>query len=260
MLEPIINLLTNILVWVYDILGNNFGLAIIVFTVLIRLATAPLTKAQLESSKKMQELQGSKKYQDMQKKYKSDPQKLQQEQAKLFQEMGINPFAGCLPTLVQFPIIIGLYWSITRVLAASPHQMLVLMNALKLPNAAQLLPIENHFLWMDLSQPERLVLDFIPASFPLLGAGIPVLAILVWLTSYLQSKMMAPASNNPNDQTAAMTRSMTTIMPLMIAYITFLYSAGLGLYFLAGNLFSIAQYALMGKLDIKKLIPGRAGK
>ncbi|MBI3158885.1 MAG: membrane protein insertase YidC [Chloroflexi bacterium] len=250
----------NAIVFIYDLLGHNFGLAIIIFTVLVRLATQPFTKQQMDSTKKMQEMQSSKKWQDLQKKYKSDPQKLQQEQVKLYQEMGINPLGSCLPTLIQFPIIIGLYWAVTRALAASPTQLLTLINDLRLPDAAQLLPINNTFLWMDLSQPERLVLDFIPASLPVIGQGIPVLAVLVFITSYFQTKLMTPTGAGQNDQAAQMNKMMTIYMPLLMAWLSYAYSAGLALYFVASNLISIVQYGLMGKLNFSNLLPARTKK
>jgi YidC/Oxa1 family membrane protein insertase len=86
---------------------------------------------------------------------------------------------------------------------------------------------------MDLGQPERLVLDFLPI-------GIPVLAIVVLITSYVQTKMMTPA--NPSDQGAQMGRAMNLYMPILMAYISYIYSAGLALYFVTTNVLSIAQY------------------
>src|SRR3989337_2765158 len=86
----------NSLLWIYGILGN-FGLAIIVFTIVVRLITHPLTVQQLKSTSKMQEFQQSKEWQALQKKHKDNKQQLQQEQMKLYQEMGINPFSSCLP-------------------------------------------------------------------------------------------------------------------------------------------------------------------
>jgi len=118
----ITNPMINSLLWIYSILGN-FGIAIILFTIIVRFLTYPLTIKQLKSAQGMQEMQKSKKWQELQKKYKNDKQKLQQEQMKLYQEMGISPFGSCLPTLIQFPIIIGLYQGIIRSLAVTPLQM-----------------------------------------------------------------------------------------------------------------------------------------
>jgi YidC/Oxa1 family membrane protein insertase len=249
MLEPIIVLFTNALVFIYNLLGQNFGLAIIAFTLLVRLLTYPFSAQQMKSAKSTQELQSNPRWIEIQKKYKGDREKLSQEQMKLYQELGINPLGACLPFIIQIPLLIGMYWAIQRALAATPLQLLEFARGISLPNAAELIPLNSSFLWMDLSQPERLYLGFIPI-------GIPVLAILVMVTSYLQSKMMTPASTNPNDQSAQMARSMNLTMPLMMGYISFLYSGGLALYFLTGNIFSILQYYIMRRPKAVKLPAG----
>lgn len=235
MLEFIIVPFTNVLVFIYSILGQNFGLAIIVFTLLVRLVTYPFNASQMKSAKAMQELQSNPKWKQIQEKYKGkeNREKLAQEQMKLYQELGINPFGACLPTLIQLPLIIAMYWAVTRALAATPLQLLGFARGLSLSNAADLIPLNSHFLWMDLGQPERLYLDFLPI-------GIPVLAIIVLVTSYIQTKMMTPA--NPGDQGAQMGRAMNLYMPILMAYISYIYSAGLALYFVTTNVLSIAQY------------------
>lgn len=242
MLEFIIVPFTNVLIFIYGLLGQNFGLAIIVFTVLVRLATYPLTASQMKSTRAMQGLQQDKKWQQIQKKYKNDREKLSQEQMKLYQEKGINPLGSCLPTLIQFPIIIGLYWSVTRSLASTPMQLLTFARGISLPNIAELLPLNSQFLWMDLGQPERLTLDFLPFS-------IPVLAIVVMITSYLQTKLMSPTTGSSGGQNAQMGQMMNIYMPLLMGYISYIYSAGLALYFVTGNIFSMVQYGVMGRLS-----------
>jgi YidC/Oxa1 family membrane protein insertase len=238
MLEFIIVPFTTALVFVYSLLGENFGLAIIVFTVLVRLVLYPFTAQQMRSAKATQELQSNPKWKAMQEKYKGreNRDKLAQEQMKLYQELGINPFGACLPTLIQIPLLIAMYWAITRALAATPMELLGFARGISLPNAADLIPLNSQFLWMDLSQPERLSIPGIPFA-------IPVLAILVMITSYFQSKMMTPS--NPNDQGAQMGRAMNLYIPLLMAYISYIYAAGLALYFVTGNILSIAQYYIM---------------
>jgi YidC/Oxa1 family membrane protein insertase len=243
----IIDPMLNTLLWIYGILGN-FGIAIIVFTILVRLITHPLTVQQLKSTSKMQEFQQSKEWQALQKKHKDNKQQLQQEQMKLYQEMGINPFSSCLPTLIQFPIIIGLYQSIMRAMAAAPIPMEALYNNLySITNVSKLLPVNQNFLWMNLSQPERLYL--FGFSF-----GIPVLAILVLITTYMQSRLMTPVSQ-PGEQGAQMTQAMNLYMPLFMGYLALTFASGLALYFVASNLVTIGQYAVMGKLNWKNLLP-----
>ena len=185
----------NALFFIYDILGDNFGIAIIVFTILIRLLTFPFTQSQMKSAAAMQELNNDKEWQKVQKKYKDDKEKLAQEQMKVYKEKGITPFGSCLPTLLQFPIIIGLYGAISRVMAATPIELLQLTKDISLPNAASLIPLTSSFLWMsDLSQPERLFLDFLPEF------GIPVLAVIVFITSFLQWGQVIQKINDPSQQ------------------------------------------------------------
>jgi YidC/Oxa1 family membrane protein insertase len=248
----IIDPMVNTLLWIYDLLWNNFGLAIIVFTVLIRLITLPLTYQQTKSQAKMQEFQKSKKWQDLQKKYKDDKTKLNQEQMALYKEMGINPLGGCLPTVIQFPIIIGLYQSIIRALAVTPTQLFELSTHLYpfIP-AAALIPLNNQFLWFSLDQPERLYIA---------GFGIPVLAIIVVITTYIQSKLMTPPAQ-PGEQGAQMTQAMNLYMPFLMGWLAYSFSSGLALYFIVSNIFTIGQYAAMGKVEWRNLLPsGLMGK
>jgi YidC/Oxa1 family membrane protein insertase len=241
-LDPMI----NSLLWIYDLLWNNFGLAIIVFTALIRLVTLPLTLQQQRSTQKMQEMQQSKAWQDLQKKYKDDKQKLQQEQLKLYQEVGFNPLSGCLPTLIQLPIIFGLYGAIMRALATTPTQLLELAKHIYSFIPSSLIPLDSQFLYMNLGQPERLYLPFLP------NIGIPVLTILVVISTYLQNKLMTPPSADA--QSAQMSKMMSLYMPLLLGYFAYTLASGLALYFVASNLLAIAQYAATGKIDFKKLL------
>lgn len=244
-LDPMINTLLVI----YSVLGQNFGFAIIVFTILVRLITYPLTAQQMKSTQKMQEMQKSKEWQDIQKKYKDDREKLSQEQMRLYKEMGVNPFGSCLPTLIQFPIIIGLYQAIIRVLAVTPIQLVDLSRHIyPFINASALIPINNNFLWMDLSLPEK---DF---GLAIAGIGIPILAILVVITTYLQSKLMTPPTG-AGEQGGQMMQAMNLYMPLFMGYLAYTFSSGLALYFVASNLVGILQYAAMGKLNWRNLLP-----
>jgi len=242
----IIEPMCNALLWIYSLVGN-FGIAIILFTILIRLITHPLTASQVKSTAKMTELQKSKKWQEMQKKNKDDKNKLAQEQMKLYQELKINPMSSCLPTLIQFPIIIGLYQAVTRAMAASPFQLLDLSKLIyPFINASDLIPLKSQFLWMNLGQPERL---------HIFGVAVPVLTILVVITTFLQSKLMTPPPANPNDQAAQMSKMMNLYMPLLMGYFAYTLASGLALYFVVGNLVGIAQYAFLGKLNWRNLLP-----
>src|SRR5512144_2372835 len=196
MWEFFISLFVNTLLWIYDAIGHNFGVAIILFTILIRLITWPLNAQQLKGAQAMQELQSDKDWQEIQKKYAKDKEKLAQEQMRIYRERGINPFGSCLPTLIQFPIIIALYQSITRALAVTPLGLLQLSrsgSAFSFLDIRSLIPLNSHFLWMDLGRPE---------SVAIFGFALPTLAVIVALTTYIQSKLTLPASTTPGDQSA----------------------------------------------------------
>ncbi len=241
----IINPMLNMLLWIYSLLGN-FGIAIILFTILVRLLTHPLTVQQIRGTQKLQDFQNSKEWQALQKKYKDNKQQLQQEQMKLYQEMGINPLSSCLPTLIQFPIIIGLYQSITRAMASTPLQMEALYQHIyPFTNISRLLPVDNRFLWMNLGQPERLYV---------FGIGIPVLAVLVLITTFLQSRLMTPPSQ-PGDQSAQMAGMMNIYMPLLMGYLALTFASGLAVYFIASNVVSVVQYAALGRVNWSNLLP-----
>src|SRR5512144_2865802 len=157
MWEFFISLFVNTLLWIYDAIGHNFGVAIILFTILIRVITWPLNAQQLKGAQAMQELQSDKDWQEIQKKYAKDKEKLAQEQMRIYRERGINPFGSCLPTLIQFPIIIALYQSITRALATTPYGLLQLGRSASpfgFLNVTSLIPLNSKFLWMDLGLPE----------------------------------------------------------------------------------------------------------
>jgi len=248
----IINPMVNTLLGIYAVLSrvfgpeNMFGLAIIFFTILIRLITYPLTIQQMKGAQGMQEMQKSKKWQEIQKKYKDNREKLAQEQMALYKEMGISPFSSCLPTLIQFPIIIGLYQAIIRCLAVTPVQLLDLSKHIyPFIDGAALIPLNNQFLWMNLSQPERLYI---------FGIGIPVLAIVVVITTYMQSKLMTPPAQ-PGEQGAQISQAMNLYMPFLMGWLAYSFSSGLSLYFVTSNVVGILQYAAMGKVNWRNLIP-----
>ncbi len=241
-----ISVFVNVLIWIYDIVGNNFGLAIILFTILIRIATWPLNAQQMKGATAMQELQNDKEWQAIQKKYAKDREKLAQEQMRIYRERGINPFSSCLPTLIQFPIIIALYQSIIRALGSTPLDLLRLSRSIYLPNVSDLIPLNSKFLWMDLGRPE---------SVALFGLAIPTLALVVAITTYIQAKLTMPVSATPGDQSAAMSGMMTIYMPLLLGYFAITFAAGLSVYFITSNILGIIQYALQGKANWLNLIP-----
>ncbi len=232
---------TNTLLLLYGWLGNSFVLSLILLTLLIRLLLIPLTAKQQKSQAKMQAMQPEIKR--VQEKYKGEPERMQKELKKI----GYNPasmLGGCLPMLIQFPILIGMYRSILRAIPAAPLPMVDLYQAAYpswFPDFHKMIPVNRRFLWMDLSQPDRLYLPFYP------NVGIPILPVLVYLTTVLQQKMMTPPTADPTDQSAQMQRSMMTMMPLMFAFFALQFSSGLSIYFITANIATIAQYMFLNR-------------
>jgi len=152
--------------------------------------------------------------------------------------------------LLQFPIIIGLYQALIQSIASAPLDLLKLSRHIypKLLDFSALFPLNTKFLWMDMGQPERLYV---------FGVGIPVLTIIVVITTYISSKIISPPTQ-PGDggQGAAMTKMMNLYMPVLMGWLAWSLSSGLALYFVVSNLVQIAQYAITGKVYWKNLIPG----
>lgn len=248
-LNPFVTLITLL----YSIFNQNVVMAIIVFTILVRVAILPLTAQQQRSAKAMQELQPQLK--KLQEKHKNDREKLAQEQMQLYKEHGVNPFGGCLPLIIQLPILIGLYQAIIFALAATPFQMLDLSSRFLIPGLDSLVPLNNIWLGLDLTKPPT------PPSNPALAMVLPA---LVLVTTWLQAKLTVPAVPPSDDgkpsQAQAMNQSMTTIMPLMFGFFSLSFSVGLSIYFITGNIIGIIQYSLMNdKSAVRRWLASRSG-
>ena len=240
MLQPMI----NIAIGLSDILFGSFGLTIIALTIVIRSVMYPLTRKQLHATKAMQSLQP--KLAELQKKHGKDKQKLAQEQMKLYKESGVSP-TGCLvPMLIQMPIWIALYQAIIRVLAVDPQSFMNLSRYLyDWPIVYSALPLEQHFLWMNLASS-----DFI-------------LAIIVGISMWVSQKMTTPVTTDPKQQ--AQGRTMQIMLPLMFTFLSMSFPSGLALYWVVSNLITIAmQYFVTrswgGLATLAWLIPARFRK
>jgi len=246
--QVVIDFMITIMVFIYQIVGQNFGITIILFTILIRLITWPLNAQQMKGAKAMQDMQNDKEWQTIQKKYAKDREKLAQEQMRIYRERGINPFGSCLPTLIQFPILFALIPSITYAIGSYPLSVLKLSTSVLFQDITSLVPLNSKFLGMDLGLPERTLI---------FGLSIPVLALTVAITTYFQTKLtMPPSTGGANDQAAATNQMMTIYMPVMLYFFSVNYAAGLSVYFVTSNILSIVQYAMMGKVNWRNLLPG----
>jgi YidC/Oxa1 family membrane protein insertase len=230
----IVNPMINALLLFYNLLGQNFVLAIAFFTILIRILTLPLNMRQQRSMMKTQEMQPQ--IQAIQKKYKDNPQKMQEE----FRKIGYNPadtLTGCLPTLLQFPILIGLYQAIIIVLGTTPQSLFELVpRAYPAINLSTLIPVDNMFLWLNMSQPDPFF----------------ILPVLVVVSMFVQQKLLTPTpAKNQNAQDnpmAGMTQSMQYTMPLMFGFFSLQFPSGLSIYFILANLIGIVQGLYMKRI------------
>jgi YidC/Oxa1 family membrane protein insertase len=231
----IVNPMTNSLLLLYVLLGHNFGLAVIAFTVIVRLALYPLLVRQLRQMKKMQMLQPRMK--EINERFKNDPQRRGQEVMRMYKEMGVNP-VGCLgPLVVQMPIFIGLFWAINYVLPFTPENLANLGERLYgwLPMLHSAVPVNRHFLGMDLA------LDPMSAG-SILGF---VLVALSGVSMYVQQKMSMMPTADPAQQ--AQQRMMLLMFPMMFGMFSLFFPLGLVVYWVAQNLIGIVmQYFITG--------------
>lgn len=225
----ILNPMINLLLVFYQLLGQQTILAVAALTLLVRLLVLPLTLKQQQSAQRMQALQPE--LQKIQKKYADNREKLSQEQMRLYKEAGVNPLGGCLPLLIQFPLLIGLYQAIIRALAVSPLDLLQLSQNIYsfIPGLTALIPLQSTFLWLDLGQPDPYY----------------ILPVLVVVTSWLSQKLLTPATPATDDRSAAMNQQMMIMMPLMFGFISISYASGLSIYFIISNLVTMLQYLVI---------------
>ncbi len=208
------------LVWVLNLFNGwipNFGVAIILLTILVRLLFWPLTRKSTEGMKKMQELQPLMK--EIQAKYKDNPQRLQQETWHLYREKKVNPMSSCLPMLIQIPVFIALFN--------------VLRSAVELRYAP--------FLWIaDLSEPEGLFASWFPFG------GLNLLPILMAVSTALQS-YFTPSTGDKKQQ-----QMMMVMMPAMMLIMFYSFPSALSLYWFLSNIFSIVQMWLIRRQTAAK--------
>lgn len=225
--------LINFLVLFNNVLLGQFGLAIIFFTLFMRLVTLPLTIRQFQSTKAMSAIQP--RVQEIQKKYK-DPKRRQEELMKLYQEAGVNPLGCLMPMLIQFPVWIALYRALIVLVGGVPEAVVDLSQHLyPWSYLYSAIPLEQHFLWLNLGRPD--------ATF--------VLPILVGVTTYLQQKVSTAGSTATTPEQQQMNQTLNLMMPLMFVWFTLAVPSGLGLYWLISNVISVGiSYFVYGKRGI----------
>lgn len=248
----------NVLLGFHQLLSSvgiyfALGFSIILLTVFLRVILFPFMSAQIRSSKKMQELAPEMK--EIKEKYKKDRKKQQEMTMKLYKKYGINPAAGCLPAIVQLPIILALYQVIFRITAVDSFDKLL----------TDITPL----LYFDFLKPSQLWdVTFFGVNLALkpadLFSSMPLIAIVPLLTALSQlilSKMMmsklAPVkTNGKEDFQSSFMRQSLYIFPIMIGFFSFTLPFGLSLYWITFTTFGILQqYLLVGFGGLTKWIP-----
>ncbi len=247
--------ITNLLLAFYKFcewlhLPGPLGFAIILLTVAVRLILYPLMKAQLTSAKKMADMKPH--LDELAAKHKDNKQALQQAQLELYKEKGINPAAGCLPTLIQFPILIALYNVFYQVLGnGNIEKMMTDMNAIVYNKALQLQSLDVTFFGMNLGVK--------PSDWQKFGWWLLLVPVITALLQLYQSKLMTPntpkattaiektGEEKKQDSMADMQKQMMFITPIMFGFFAFQLPIGLALYWNIFGLFGIIQQLQVNK-------------
>lgn len=258
LVQPII----NILVVIYSGLSflhipSALGFSIILLTVVVRLILYPLTASQLRTSKKMQELTPH--LSRLKEKHKNDSQRLQKETMALYKEHGVNPAAGCLPVIIQLPVIWALYYVLQHVvtfkLSEINHQVYV--------SSFHLVHIWNtSFFGLSLgAKPAQLIAH--------VGPAILLIPLLTGVLQFIQTKMMfvqQPATtvkgkdDKQQDFAAAFQSQSLYVFPVMIAFFSYTFPVGLSLYWNTFTIFGIIQqYRLQGLGGLSAYLPKKPG-
>lgn len=210
--EPLTKIFATFLEALYSIIPN-YGVAIVILTILVRIVTAPLTIKQMRSMERMRAL--SPKLKEIQKEHADDRAKQSELTMALYKSEGVNPLGGCLPMVLQFPVFIGLFYALrsTIQLRQSPF-----------------------FGWIDdLASPDMLF------EIPGLGLPVRVLPLIMGATMVLQQKI-TPMQVDP-----AQAKMMMTIMPIMMTFVFYTFPSGLVLYWMVSNLLAIGHQLLIGR-------------
>jgi YidC/Oxa1 family membrane protein insertase len=280
--------LGQFLYFVYNTVAfKNYGVSVIIFTIIIKLVLLPLTVKQYRSTSKMQEIQPL--IQDIQRRYKNDKEKMNQELMKVYQEHKYNPASGCLPMLIQLPVIFSLYWVINQplkfLLRKSAEQIAALgeyvLNAIggeaartyiseiqivnyfnnhipELSNVSELLQpselINFNFLGINLGLIPTLDTSLLFGSEAAIYLPLLLIPVLSVATTFISTKLITPKASEgkANDKAAGTQSTMALIGPLMTLFFSFQLPAGVGLYWIVSNAFQIFQQLYINKYVIRK--------
>lgn len=265
MFSFIANVFGYLLEWLYNIVGQNYGVALILFTILLRVILLPITIKQQKSMKKTSKLQN--KMQEIQFKYKNNPEQMNKEIMDLYKKENVSPFSGCLSAILQIIIILSVFWLVSKPLTymkkidsgiIENYKNEIVQENGKISNYYEIeiiqkkaqqdenVRINMNFLGLDLSKvPSQNLTDF----------TVYIIPVLYVVSSFVSMKFSSPnkkkkSEGNATDQqdmTEQMTKNMSLITPIMAVSIAFIAPLGLALYWLMSNTVMIIERIVINK-------------
>jgi len=265
MFQFIANIFGYLLKWLYNGIGQNYGIALILFTIILRIILLPLTIKQQKSMKKTTELQG--KMQEIQFKYKNNPELMNKEIMDLYKRENLSPFSGCISSIVQILIILSVFYLVSRPLTymkkIDPGIIENYRNEISAENDGKIsnyyeieiiqkkavqdenIKVNMDFLGLDLSKvPSQNMTDIEVYIIPILYVISSIFSIR--MTTGKTKKKEQNGSSEP-DMTQQMNKSMSYMMPIMAVSIAFVAPLGLALYWLISNILMILERIVINK-------------
>lgn len=265
MFQFIANIFGYLLEWLYNGIGQNYGIALILFTIILRIILLPLTIKQQKSMKKTTALQG--KMQEIQFKYKNNPELMNKEIMELYKRENLSPFSGCISSIVQILIILSVFYLVSRPLTymkkIDPGIIENYKNEISAENDGKIsnyyeieiiqkkaaqnenIKVNMDFLGLDLSKvPSQNMSDATVYIIPLLYVVSSIFSIR--MTTGKTKKKEESNSSEP-DMTQQMNKSMSYMMPIMAVSIAFVAPLGLALYWLVSNILMILERIVINK-------------
>lgn len=265
MFSFIANIFGYLLKWLYDIVGCNYGVALILFTILLRIILLPITIKQQQSMKKTASIQN--KMKEIQFKYKNNPELMNQEIMSLYKRENLSPFSGCISAILQIFIILSVFYLVSRPLTymkkidsniIENYKNEIVQEDGKISNYSEieiiqkksdkdeLIKINMNFMGLDLSKvPSQNLKDFTVYIIPVLYVVSSILSIRLTTN---QNKNKENKDSSEMDMTQQMNKSMSYMMPIMAVSIAFVAPLGLALYWFISNMLMILERVLINKI------------
>ncbi len=267
MINFIANIFGAVIRTIYNLVGENYGLSIVIFAILTKVIMFPLNLKQAKAMEEMKKVAPLEK--DIREKYKGNKEKLQEELVKMYSEHKINPLGGCLPLLIQLPIILAMFYIVKQPLTyikQMPAQTIIEYTKeitgkeeladneyknYEIQVANQKKIIDMKFLGLDFGAIPKDVFDKNVTNKP--SKKILIIPLLSLILSVWQTKQASKNSNQTEEQKQQM-KTMNTMMPLLSAYISYIMPLALGVYWLLGSAYQIAQQHIMNKMLKTKIL------